>query len=166
MVMTDALVTNTPGVALMLRFADCVPIALYDPYRHVVALAHAGWKGTIGRIAQKTVRAMGEVCGSRPADIMAGIGPAIGPCCYQIGEDVVQKVRETFALGSLPFQQRVDGSLFFDLWEANRRQLAALGIKRIESATLCTACHNDEFFSHRADGGRTGRFGVVIGIRD
>ncbi len=166
MAMTDALLTNVPGVALMLRFADCVPLALYDPYRHVVALAHAGWKGTVGGIARRTVWAMGEVYGSRPADIVAGIGPAIGPCCYQIGENVAQRVRGAFALGSLPLQQRVDGSLFFDLWEANRRQLATLGIKQIESATLCTACHNDEFFSHRADGGRTGRFGVVIGIRD
>jgi len=163
---TDALVTGAPGVALMLRFADCVPIALYDPVRRVIGLVHAGWRGTVEGIARKTLLAMVEACGSRPTDIVAGIGPSIGPCCYQIGQNVVQLVREALADWPSLLRRQGDGSFHFDLWEANRRQLAQVGVEEIEVARVCTACHNDEFFSHRADGARTGRFGVVIGLKD
>ena len=162
---TDALVTGAPGVALMLRFADCVPIALYDPVKRVVGLVHAGWRGTVQGIARRAVLAMVEAYGSRPADIVAGIGPSIGPCCYQIGRNVVQLVREAFADWPSLLRRQGDGSFHFDLWEANRQQLAQVGVGEIEVAGVCTACHNDEFFSHRADGPRTGRFGVVIGLR-
>jgi YfiH family protein len=161
---TDALVTNGPGVVLMLRFADCVSIALYDPVQHAIGLAHAGWKGTLGKAAQKTVEAMMEAYGSRPADLIACIGPSIGPCCYQIGGNVANLVSEVFPQQPQLLRQQGDGSRHFDLWEANRLQLAALGVRQIEVSGLCTACHNDEFFSHRADNGRTGRFAVVMGL--
>jgi hypothetical protein len=161
---TDALVTNNPGVFLMLRFADCVPVAFYDPVRRAVGLAHAGWKGTLGKTAQKTVEAMMEAYGSRPADLIACIGPSIGPCCYQVGENVVKLVGEVFPQQPQLLHQQGDGSCHFDLWAANRLQLAALGVHQIEVSGLCTACHNDEFFSHRADHGRTGRFAVVMGL--
>jgi len=161
---TDALVTNSPGVFLMLRFADCVPIAFYDPVQRAIGLAHAGWKGTLGKAAQKAVEAMAEAYGSRPADLIACIGPSIGPCCYQIGGNVVKLVNEVFPHQPQLLHQQGDGSRHFDLWEANRLQLAALGIHQIEMSGLCTACHNDEFFSHRADNGRTGRFAVVMGL--
>ena len=161
---TDALVTHSPGVFLMLRFADCVPMAFYDPVQHAIGLAHAGWKGTLGKAAQKTVEAMMETCGSRAADLIACIGPSIGPCCYQIGGNVVKLVNEVFPHQPQLLHQQGDGSRHFDLWEANRLQLAALGVHQIEVSGLCTACHNDEFFSHRADNGRTGRFAVVMGL--
>jgi len=161
---TDALITETPGVFLLLRFADCVPIALYDPIRRVVGLVHAGWKGTIGGIARKAVSAMEEAYGSRPLGIIAGIGPSIGPCCYRVGEEIGRLVKEKLADWPLLLRRGEDGSLHFDLWEANRRQLAESGVQRIELAGMCTACHSDEFFSHRADGGRTGRFAAVIGM--
>ena len=161
---TDALVTNSPGVFLMLRFADCVPIAFYDPVQRAIGLAHAGWKGTLGKAAQKTVEAMMKACGSRPADLIACIGPSIGPCCYQVGGNVVKSVNEVFPQQPQLLHQQGDGSRHFDLWEANRLQLAALGVHQIEVSGLCTACHNDEFFSHRADNGRTGRFAVVMGL--
>ncbi len=162
---TDALVTNCPGVFLMLRFADCVPVALYDPVRQAIGLVHAGWKGTLGQATQKTVETMVETYDSRPADLMACIGPSIGPCCYEVGPEVAKSVQEVFPHRPQLLHQQGDGSFYFDLWEANRLQLVALGVHRIEIAGLCTACHNDEFFSHRADHGRTGRFAVVMGLR-
>ena len=161
---TDALVTNSPGVFLMLRFADCVPIAFYDPVQRAIGLAHAGWKGTLGKAAQKTVEAMMKACGSRPADLIACIGPSIGPCCYQVDGNVAKSVNGVFPQQPQLLYQQGDGSRHFDLWEANRLQLAALGVHQIEVSGLCTACHNDEFFSHRADNGRTGRFAVVMGL--
>ena len=184
---TDALITDTPGIALMLRFADCLPVLLYDPVRRAVGLAHAGWKGTVGGIAAKTASAMMKAYGSRPADIVAGLGPCIGPCCYQVGTEVIESVKAGLNhwQGLLRFQG--DGSVHFDLWEANRHQLAELGApppspptlrpcsgqalggrKRkgeIEASQLCTACRTDEFFSHRAEEGRTGRFAVMLGMR-
>jgi YfiH family protein len=161
----DALITDVAGVALMLRFADCVPVALYDPGRQAIGLVHAGWKGTVKGIARQTVWAMSERYGCRVADLIAGIGPAIGPCCYQIGENVVQLIQHAFAPQSPPLREGANGAPYLDLWEANRRQLASSGVERIEVAALCTACRHDEFFSYRGDGGRTGRFGVVLGLR-
>jgi len=155
----DALVTDVPGIALMLRFADCVPVLIYDPLRRAIGLVHAGWKGTIEGIAQEAVKTIAEAYGSRPEDLVVGIGPSIGPCCYRVGRDVAESAQASL------LQRRSDGSFHFDLWEANRRQLARLGVKEIEVAALCTACRSGEFFSHRAEGGRTGRFAAVLGIR-
>jgi len=174
---TDALITDAPGVALMLRFADCLPVLLYDPVRRAVGLAHAGWKGTVKGIAAKTASAMVEAYGSRPADIVAGLGPCIGPCCYQVGTEVIELVKARFNHWQELLQSQRDGSAHFDLWEANRRQLAELGAPPlsppklggrkggIEASQLCTACRADEFFSHRAEEGRTGRFAVILGMR-
>ncbi len=162
---TDALITDVPGVALMLRFADCLPVLLYDPVRQAIGLAHAGWRGTIKEIAEKTASAMVEAYGSRSADVVAGLGPCIGPCCYQVGTEVIESVKARFNHWQGFLRPQGDGSVHFDLWEANRRQLAELGVKEIEVSQLCTACHTDEFFSHRAEGGRTGRFAVILGMR-
>jgi len=162
---TDALITDTPGVALMLRFADCLPVLLYDPVRRAVGLAHAGWKGTVKGIAAKTALAMMDVYGSRPADIVAGLGPCIGPCCYQVGTEVIEAVKASFNDWQRLLRSQGGGSVHFDLWEANRRQLAGLGIEEIEVLQFCTACRTDEFFSHRAEGGCTGRFAVILGMR-
>lgn len=161
---TDALITASPGVLLMLRFADCVPVFLYDPRRRAVGLAHAGWRGTVAGIARVTVETMERSFGSRPADLIAGIGPAIGPCCYRIGPEVGDVVRD--ALPDAPHVLReAGGHVYLDLWEANRHQLAQAGVKQIEVAAICTSCHTDEWFSHRAEHGRTGRFGALIGLR-
>jgi YfiH family protein len=163
---TDALLTDAPGVALMLRFADCVPLLFYDRVHRAIGLAHAGWRGTVEGLARKTALAMAEAFGSRPQDLIVGLGPAVGRCCYAVGEEVAQAVRATFSDGDCLLRSWGDGTLRFDLWEANRRGLAELGVEQIEVAGLCTACRVDEFFSHRAERGRTGRFGVVIGIRE
>lgn len=162
---TDALITNTPGVALMLRFADCLPVLLYDPTCRAIGLAHSGWRGTAKGIAAKTALSMMGAWGSRPCDIVAGLGPCIGPCCYQVGAEVVEVVKARFNHWQGLLQLQGDGSVHFDLWEANRRQLAELGVKEIEVSQLCTACRTDEFFSHRAEDGRTGRFAAILGMR-
>ena len=163
---TDALVTDMPGVYLMLRFADCVPVLLYDPVRRVVGLAHAGWRGTVKCIARATVQRMVEAFGCRPADISAGIGASIGPCCYEVGDEVVDAAREAFPDAPYLLQRQMRGRWHFDLWTANQVQLAQMGLTSIEVSGLCTACQTNEWFSHRAEKGRTGRLGVVIGLRE
>ncbi len=162
---TDALVTNVPGVTLFSLHADCVPILLYDPERRVVGLAHAGWKGTILRIAGKTVAKMADTFGCRPGDILAAIGPSIGPQCYEVGEDVVTAVREEFEQDEL-LVPRGDSRWSFDLWAANHLSLLEIGVlaANIENSHICTHCRCDEFFSHRAEKGQAGRFGAFIAV--
>lgn len=158
----DALVTDVPGVVLFGLFADCVPVLLYDPRRRVVGLAHAGWKGTVGRIAQRTVRMLADAFGTRPADCHAAIGPAIGPCCFEVGEEVADRFRAANPELVLESTDRPR----VDLWEANACQLREAGIapERISVARLCTRCLQAVFFSHRGDGGRTGRMAAAIGL--
>jgi len=158
---TDALITTTPGVPLMLRFADCLPILLYDPARRALGLVHAGWRGTVARVAQQAVQVMVATFGSRPEDLIAGIGPGIGPCCYRVGDDVMSAIRAAFPQGNGLLTRQPDGSHHLDLWAANAWQLREMGVRIVEVAGLCTACHTDEFFSHRGERGRTGRFAVV-----
>lgn len=157
---TDGLVTNIPGVALLLRFADCQPILLYDPVIHALGLIHAGWRGVAQAIVRRAVETMQETFGSRPQDLIAGLGPAIGPCCYTVGHNVASAIGYVLPDWNQAMHQEEDGWRL-DLSAANAQQLGAAGVHQIEQAQLCTACHNDIFFSHRADMGRTGRFAVV-----
>ena len=161
----DGMVTAQPGVMLSMRFADCLPILLHDPRRKAVGLVHAGWRGTLQNAAAAAVRAMVEELGCAAQDIIALIGPSIGPCCYEVGSEVVQAF--TAALPEMaPIVLHRDGHrMHLDLWQANYQQLRAAGVGQVFNMALCTACHHDLFFSHRGDGGRTGRFGVVIGYR-
>lgn len=159
----DALITNTPNVILFGLFADCVPIFLFDPEKRAVGLAHAGWKGTAGHIAARTVKALIDTFGSRPADCFAAIGPSIGPCCYEVGVEVAARFRdEDFAFVTTKESDRVR----LNLWAANERQLVEVGISpaRISVARLCTRCLGDTFFSHRGQNGRTGRMAAIIGL--
>ncbi len=163
---TDALVTGASGVALMLRFADCLPILLYDQKRRAIGLGHAGWRGTAGGLARRMVTVMVESLGTDPAETIACLGPAIGPCCYEVGPDVAQSVKSSLPDGGGALLAVRENRLSLDLWEANRQQLLQAGIREIETSRLCTACHTDQFFSHRAEGGTTGRFAVVMGMRE
>lgn len=170
----DVLITADPDTYLSMRFADCVPILLYHPVRRAVGLAHAGWRGTVQNVAGAAVAAMASRLGCLPENITAVVGPAIGPCCYEVSEEVIHAFKASFSNQDMAlsggegrplFSRRNGRHAHLDLWEANRRQLAAAGVGRIVEAGLCTACHLDHFFSHRAERGRTGRFGVVIGYR-
>lgn len=157
----DGLLTTVPGVALLLRFADCVPLLLFDPVRRAVGLVHAGWRGAAGNIAATAVRTFVHHVGSRPEDLWAGIGPAIGPCCYAVEPTVSAIITPAIPPAAEVFQKR-NGILYLDLPALIRAQLAVAGVHQIEMANICTACHTDEWFSHRAERGRTGRFGVLI----
>jgi len=163
-VKADGLITDRPGLALLQRFADCVPILLYDPKHRALGIAHAGWRGTVAGAAASPVKAMAEAYGARPADLFAGIGPAIGPDQYEVGPEVVQAVRRGFPGGDDLLIQK-NGRTYFDLWAANARALREAGVEQIEIAGLCTATHTEHFFSHRAEAGKTGRFGAVIALR-
>lgn len=167
---TDALVTDRPGLWLAILVADCVPLVLADPKRGVVALAHAGWRGTVDGIAALTVAAMEESFGCRPADIRAGIGPSIGPKDFEVGPEVAREFRTAFPQERWPELIRKgsgDRSLV-DLWRANALQLEAAGLHpdRIEIAGISTASSTGRYFSHRAEGGRTGRFAAVVALGD
>ncbi|HEX8968939.1 MAG TPA: peptidoglycan editing factor PgeF [Chloroflexota bacterium] len=152
----DVLMTRSRDRALMLRFADCTPVLLADPKRKAVAAVHAGWRGSASRAVTAAVSALVEAYASDPRDLLAGIGPAIGPCCYEVGGDVVAAFADRPGLIN-------NGRL--DLWEANRQELVDAGLppEHIELAGICTRCHSDRFFSHRANGGQpAGRFAAVI----
>lgn len=162
---TDALVTATPDVFLNLRFADCVPVLFVDPERRAVGIAHAGWRGTLSLIAQRTAQVMMAEFGCRPEDLRAAIGPSIGPCCYEVGDEVVAQTRARFGETAAGLLTAGHDRWRLDLWAANRAQLEAVGVRQVETAGICTACHVADYFSHRAEAGRTGRFGAVIGYR-
>lgn len=159
----DILVTKQPGILLMHRFADCVPLLLWDEAADVVGVAHAGWRGTQKGVAERAVNAVSQLGGRDPAEIRAAIGPSIGPCCFEVGHDVAQRfpdAADALSMGPL-------GRPHLNLWELNRRALVAAGVPRdrIEVAGECTKCAPDTFFSHRALGYPAGRFGAAIGLR-
>ena len=163
----DALITNDSGVPLMLCFADCVPVLLYDPVHHAAGVVHAGWKGTVQRIAAQTVARMGEEFGTEPSDVIAGIGPSIGAGCYTVGAEVAERFRTAFPTHADEIIQEQDGALHLDLWAANRLQLVEVGVAadNIDSADICTSCDRAFFYSYRAADGRTGRLAAVMELR-
>ncbi|RMF02395.1 MAG: peptidoglycan editing factor PgeF [Chloroflexi bacterium] len=162
----DGLITAEPDIYLFMRFADCTPLLFFDPVRRAVGLTHAGWRGTMQNAAGATVKAMVNRLGCRAKNITAVIGPAIGPCCYEVGPEVISAAQHVFTGASTLFTANGrPGHARFDMWQANRRQLADAGVQDIISAEICTACHTDYFFSHRAERGKTGRFGVILGMQ-
>lgn len=169
----DGLMTDEPGVILGIQTADCVPVLVADRKNRAVAAFHAGWRGTVARIVEKGIDRMCAEFGSVPQNLIAAIGPAIGSCCYSVGEPLRQEFTEQFTYAPELFDERVApaGSeqphqLHLDLAEGNRRQLMAAGLRNdaISMANLCTGCHTDRFFSHRIERGFTGRMMSVIGI--
>ncbi len=161
----DAIFTNNPEVTLFMRFADCVPVLLYDPVVRVVGIIHAGWQGTVKKIISEAILTIKDRYSVNPADIYAGIGPSIGKCHYQVGQDVVDEVRNSFGYHASNLLDNREGKTYFDLWKANRILLEENGIKNIEVAEICTACHTEEWFSHRAEKGKTGRFAAAIFLK-
>jgi polyphenol oxidase len=156
----DILVTSSTERTLMLRYADCTPVLLADQRLKVVGVVHAGWRGSAVRAAGAAVEALQGKFGSRPADLVVGIGPAIGPCCYTVGQDVVDAFGEDR-------RGLFSDDLKLDLWEANRLALVEAGVpnEQIEVAGICTQCESERFFSHRANGGEpAGRFAALVRI--
>jgi hypothetical protein len=184
----DAAITNEMGLLLGTQTADCVPILLVDPKKRVVAAIHAGRRGTLSRIAQKTVGRMQQEFRSKPTDVLAAIGPSIGPCCYEVGAEFVTKFTSQFADAQEYFDEARSGeepnplqwlnmkppghqpppkNVHLDLRKANQSQLVAAGlrVKNIFTSDLCTACRSDLFFSYRKEGLLSGRMLSVIGLR-
>lgn len=184
----DASASNQPGILLAIQTADCVPILLVDPKKRAVGAVHAGWRGTLARIAQKTIGRMQQEFASKPSDLLAAIGPSIGPCCYEVAADFVTKFTAQFADAPEYFDEPVSGdepnplqwlnmrppghqppakNVRLDLRKANRSQLLAAGLRaqNIFTSELCTACRTDLLFSYRREGPPTGRLIAAIGIR-
>jgi YfiH family protein len=187
----DGLITGTPGLLLAVLTADCLPVILADRENHAVGVFHAGWRGTVKRIAEKGVGEMRRHFGSDPKDLVAAIGPGVHGCCYTVGEEVRQRFHTQFAYAAELFREvkesdpvrekypllfltaRAPGhselpvKIFLDLVEANRRQLidAGVPVKNIEASSLCTSCNARLLFSHRAEKGVTGRMMGAVGIR-
>jgi YfiH family protein len=162
----DVILTDRPEVTLFMRFADCVPILLHDPVRHVAGVAHAGWLGTVRRTVGAAVTAMCANYGSKPKDIRAAIGPSIAAHHYPVGEQVTRQVRGAFGMDAADLLPSSNGAVQFDLWAANRLILEQSGVQQVEIAGLCTACHLEDWYSHRAENGKTGRFGVLVALKD
>ena len=187
----DGMITATPGLLLTIQTADCLPVILVDGRRRAVGVFHAGWRGTMQRIVEKGVGEMFRGFGCRPGDLRAAIGPGIQGCCYQVGEEVRTKFESQFSYAARLFREvkesdpvrekypllfltaRAPGhgelppGIFLDLVEANRQQLLAAGVrkKNIDVSPLCTSCHPELLFSHRAEKGKTGRMMAAAGIR-
>jgi len=167
----DGFITNQRGIMLCAQFADCVPLYFYDPVTGVIGLAHAGWKGTVLKISMATISSMTHTFGSRPEHIRAVIGPSIGACCYEVDETVAVRVREV--LYDMPeieaesvLSAKGNGKYMLNLQELNRIIMRQAGIlsSHIEVTQLCTSCNTDTFFSHRKEGGSTGRMVAWIGL--
>jgi hypothetical protein len=186
----DALMTAEAGLLLAVRIADCLPVLLVDPRQHVVAAVHAGWRGALERVIEKAVGDMRLAFGSDPQQLLAVLGPSICACCYEVGEEVVEAFNGRFAsaraffrtlphrpeaaTGRIPFlSAQPPGhapqvpAAHLDLVAVAEHQLTSAGVapSQILVADYCTACRTDLFFSHRMEGGRTGRQMAVIGIR-
>ena len=189
----DGLITDTPGVLLGIRTADCLPLLLVDTKQRAAGAFHAGWRGTLKRIAEKGVGEMHRCFGSRPENLQAAIGPGIHACCYPVSEEVREQFQSQFAYADTLFSETRESNpiherypllfliprppghldcflpvkITLDLVEANRRQLLDAGIpaRHITASPLCTACRTDLLFSHRAEKGVTGRMMAVVGIQ-
>ena len=162
----DAQVSNDPDLALAVQVADCVPLLMADPVRGIAAAVHAGWRGTAAGIAAAAVEVMNREFGTDPADIVAAIGPSIGECCYQVGDELLDAFSSSqhSTLTASWFHRGDDGRLRLDLWAANRDQLLACGVgaAQVFTAGLCTQTHVSILDSYRVDGVRAGRMAALI----
>lgn len=157
----DALILTKKDIAIFLNFADCTPIILYDKAQNIGGIAHAGWRGTAQKITQLTALKLISNFNSKPENICAIIGPAIGFCCYNVGEDVYEKLSKTVDNFDGLFEIR-NGEIFVDLKGINKRQLEEIGIKNIDVCPYCTVHNNDKFFSYRNENGTGLRHSAVL----
>ena len=158
---TDSLILTNKSQAIFLNFADCTPIILYDEEQNIGAVAHAGWRGTVAKISQKTVKKMISEYNSKPQDIAAVIGPAICAKCYEVGADVYSVFDHSFDSKNCGQGQK----FHIDIKEINAKQLAEVGIEKIDVCPYCTCCDNEYFFSYRKENGTTLRHSAVLYLR-
>ena len=160
----DALVTDRPGVALVTFHADCVPLFFLDPVHRAIGLSHSGWRGTVAKIGRNTLDTMRDNFGTIPEDCLAGIGPSIGKCCFEVDPPVADQFFQAFPEREAELIEPKGNKCFVDLWAANRIQLEESGIpeSNIATASLCTCCRRDLFFSHRGEKGHTGIMAAML----
>ncbi|MDE6026332.1 MAG: peptidoglycan editing factor PgeF [Lachnospiraceae bacterium] len=161
----DALMTNERGIPLMTFYADCVPVFFYDPVKKVVALAHSGWKGTVLKISEKVIKAMGDTYGSSASDILCAISPSICQSCYEVSDDVIKQFLDAFGESAKDFfYEKGNGKYQLNLHEACKYTMILAGIteEHIAMPDLCTCCNPNVLFSHRASNGKRGNLGAVI----
>ena len=164
----DALITNEKGVTLVTYYADCTPLFFVDTKQRAIGLAHAGWRGTVGRIGEKVVNKMTELYGTNPADIVAAIGPAISVCCYEVDKPCADNFYALSDLDSSRFVFPKDnGKYMIDLLETNRQILVAAGVKNenITVSDVCTNCNSELLWSHRATKGKRGTMSAFMCIK-
>lgn len=165
----DGLITDVPGIVLATFYADCVPLFFVDTVRKAIGLSHSGWRGTVGRMGQRTLEAMREEYGTCPEDVVAAIGPSICKDCYEVSEDVAEAFREAFdrpgQSGQLLYEKG-NGKYQLDLWRANQIVLQEAGIPeaQIQVTDICTCCNPSYLFSHRASSGKRGNLGAFLGL--
>ncbi len=165
---TDGLITACRGVALMTQYADCTPLVFYDPIKGVIATSHAGWRGTVKLIGKVTVDKMVCEFGCSPKDIIAGIGPCIGKCCYEVDTPVIEEFKKHKFLNlSKIYTPKSEGKYMLDLVEANRQILIHSGIlpENIDVGDICTCCSCEDLHSHRATAGKRGNLGLIIEMK-
>jgi YfiH family protein len=161
----DAIVSNAAGVLAGVKTADCVPILVGDPVTGAFAAVHAGWRGTLGKVATRALERLTTEYNTNPRDVRVAIGPAAGACCYEVGADVIDAFKSNFSSQDLLTQTRVDHACI-DLLKANRGQLISAGVDpdRINVAPLCTMCRTDLFFSYRREKGVYGKVGRLMSV--
>ena len=165
---TDGMITGDKGLLLMAVVADCSVSLFYDPQKEVIGISHCGWRGTVKKLAFKTVKTMELKFGSHPSHIITGIAPSIGPDCFEVGQEVLSLFLESFGNAAEDFFQYKGEKIYLDLQKAIVHQLIKGGVKKenIEILNICTSCRTDIFYSHRKEAGKTGRNGVFIGLKE
>lgn len=167
----DGFVTNVPNIVLTTFHADCTPLFFLDKVKKVIGVSHAGWRGTVDKMAEKTIHKMKEVYGCRPSDIIAGIGPAIGSCCFEVDEPVVEEFRSKLDFANqyiyADIEDQKKGKYKIDLKKVNAEIMIRSGIKpeNIEIEEICTKCHSELFFSHRGMGDFRGNMAAMMELR-
>lgn len=165
---TDGMVTNVPGICLVTFYADCVPLFFVDPEHRAIGLSHSGWRGTVGRMGKVTLELMKERYGTDPAQVYAAVGPSICQDCYEVSEDVIGQIKETFdeALWQELFYKKENGKYQLDLWKANKTVMTEAGVReeRIAVTNVCTHCNPEILFSHRSAGTARGNLSAFLAL--
>lgn len=164
---TDGFITNKREVALVTFYADCVPLFFLDPVNKAIGLTHSGWKGTVSKIGQKTLEKMIKTYGTDPKDVLIGIGPSIGKCCFEVGGEVIEEVKKNFKNAKDYFYKKDNEKFMLDLWAINRDKFLEMDVleENITVSNICTKCNKDIFFSHRGDNGKTGSLAAIIELK-
>ena len=165
----DGMITNVPGLVLATFYADCVPLYFVDPLHHAIGLSHSGWRGTVQKIGEVTIKKMAEEYGSNPKDMKVAIGPSICQDCYEVSEDVIEKFRENYDENLWPeiFYQKENGKYQLNLWKANESVFLESGIlpEHIAVTNVCTHCNPDILFSHRTTGNERGTLSAFLALK-